>query len=193
MEKLGATRDRAGRAVAGRVPPAVSAEGNLTFTLDRKKLRPVRRREGRDLLRPNLSAAKPALLWRCSLQLVLVEAAFRTRKGDLGLRPSYQHKPERIEAPLCVAFLAYGLSLTLRQGLKALAGGRMPRVVLAKLAGLQLLDVRVPTPAGRALLLGRRTEADRDVARLLARLKLTLPPHPPAHQPVQSELNSTPM
>ena len=54
-------------------------------------------------------------------------------------------------------------------------------------------DVRVPTPAGRALLLGCRTEADRSVARLLARLKLTLPPHPPAHQPVQSELNSTPM
>ena len=83
------------------------------------------------------------------------------------------------EAPLCVAFLANCLSLTLRQRLKALAGGLKPRVIFEKLAGLQRLDVRVPTTDGRELLLVRRTEADRVVALLLARLKLTLPPQPP--------------
>ena len=46
-------------------------------------------------------------------------------------------------------------------------------------AALQLLDVRVPTTDGRELLLVRRTEPDRDVALLLARLNLTLPPQPP--------------
>jgi hypothetical protein len=55
----------------------------------------------------------------------------------------------------------------------------MPRVVFEKLATLQLLDVRVPTTDGRELLLLRRTEPDRDVALLLARLNLTLPPQPP--------------
>ena len=55
----------------------------------------------------------------------------------------------------------------------------MPRVVFEKLATVQLLDVRAPTTDGRDLLLVRRTEADRDVALLLARLKLTLPPQPP--------------
>ena len=113
------------------------------------------------------------------MQLVFVEEAFRTLKGDLGLRPIYHHKAERIEAHLFVAFLAYCLSITLRQRLKALAGGLMPRVVLEKLAGLQLLDVRVPTTDERELLLVRRTEPERDVALLLARLKLTLPPQPP--------------
>ncbi|PAW85910.1 MAG: IS1634 family transposase [Pedosphaera sp. Tous-C6FEB] len=179
LEKLGAARDRAGRAVAGLVQTAVSAEGKLTFTLDRKKLRALRRREGRYLLRTNLSADNPELLWRCYMQLVFVEEAFRTLKGDLGLRPIYHHKAERIEAHLFVAFLAYCLSITLRQRLKALAGGLMPRVVLEKLADLQLLDVRVPTTDGRELLLVRRTEPDRDVALLLARLKLTQPPQPP--------------
>jgi transposase len=179
LEKLGAARDRAGRGVAGLVQTAVDAEGKLTFTLDRKKLRPVRGREGRYLLRTNLSADNPELLWRCYMQLVFVEEAFRTLKGDLGLRPIYHHKPERIEAHLFVAFLAYCLSITLRQRLKALAGGLMPRVVFEKLATLQLLDVRVPTTDGRELLLVRRTEPDRDVALLLARLNLTLPPQPP--------------
>ena len=179
LEKLGGARDRAGRAVAGLVQTTVSREGQLTFRLDRTKLRTVRQREGRYLLRTNLSADNPELLWRCYMQLVFVEEAFRTLKGDLGLRPIYHQKPERIEAHLFVAFLAYCLSITLRQRLKALAGGLMPRVVFEKLATLQLLDVRVPTTDHRELLLVRRTEPDRDVALLLARLNLTLPPQPP--------------
>jgi transposase len=179
IEKLGGARDRAGRAVAGLVKADVNAEGKLTFSLDRAKLRTVRSREGRYLLRTNLSADNPELLWRCYMQLVFVEEAFRTLKGDLGLRPIYHHKPERIEAHLFVAFLAYCLSITLRQRLKALAGGLMPRVVFEKLATVQLLDVRVPTTDGRELLLVRRTEPDRDVALLLARLNLELPPQPP--------------
>jgi hypothetical protein len=151
----------------------------LTFTLDRDKLRTVRQREGRYLLRTNLSADNPELLWRCYMQRVFVEEAFRTLKGDLGLRPIYHSKPQRIEAHLFVAFLASCLSITLRPRLKALAGGLMPRVVFEKLATLQLLDVRVPTTDGRELLLVRRTEPDRDVQLLLARLNLTLPPQPP--------------
>jgi len=179
LEKLGAARAQAGRVAAGLVPVTVSAAGQLTFALDRARLRTVRRREGRYLLRTNLSADDPELLWRCYMQLVFVEEAFRTLKGDLGLRPIYHHKPERIEAHLFVAFLAYCLSITLRQRLRALAGGLMPRVVFEKLATLQLLDVRVPTTDGRELFLVRRTEPDRDVALLLARLNLTLPPQPP--------------
>ena len=179
LEKLGAARDRAGRGVAGLVKTTVSAAGQLTFTLDRVRLRTLRGREGRYLLRTNLSADNPELLWRCYMQLVFVEEAFRTLKGDLGLRPIYHHKSERIEAHLFVAFLAYCLSITLRQRLKALAGGLMPRVVFEKLAMLQLLDVRIPTTDGRELLLVRRTEPDRDVALLLARLNLQLPPQPP--------------
>ena len=179
LEKLGGARDRAGRAVAALVQTTVDAAGQLTFALDRDKLRSVRRREGRYLLRTNLSADNPELLWRCYMQLVFVEEAFRTLKGDLGLRPIYHQKPGRIEAHLFVAFLAYCLSITLRQRLKALAGGLMPRVVFEKLATLQLLDVRVPTTDGRELLLVRRTEPEPDVALLLARLNLTLPPQSP--------------
>jgi len=161
------------------VTVSVSAEGQLSFRLERDKLRTVRRREGRYLLRTNLSADDPELLWRCYMQLVFVEEAFRTLKGDLGLRPIYHHKPRRIEAHLFVAFLAYCLSITLRQRLRALAGGLMPRVVLEKLATIQLLDVSVPTTDGRELWLVRRTEPDRDTTLLLLRLDLELPPQPP--------------
>ena len=113
------------------------------------------------------------------MQLCHVEEAFRTLKGDLGLRPIFHHKPERIEAHLFVAFLAYCLSITLRQQLRPLAPGLMPRVVLEKLAGLQMLDVIIPTTDGRELLLRRRTEPDHDIALLLDRLGRSLPAQPP--------------
>ena len=60
-----------------------------SFALDRAKLRQVRRREGRYLLRTNLCGKDPAELWRFYIQRVEVEAAFKTLKDDLQLRPIY--------------------------------------------------------------------------------------------------------
>ena len=157
----------------------VSPAGVLTYQLDKDKLRVVRRREGRYLLRTNLTDYDPDALWRCYMQLVFVEEAFRTLKGDLAIRPVYHQKPDRIEAHLFVAFLAYCLSITLRQQLRGLAGGLMPRTILEKLATVQMLDVRVPTTDGRELLLVRRTEPAADVALVLQQLDLVLPAQPP--------------
>ena len=179
LQKLGAARDRAGRVAAGLVRVNVSAAGVLSYQLDRVKLRGARAREGRYLLRTNLSVNDPETVWRCYMQLVAVEEAFRTLKGDLGLRPIFHRKAGRIEAHLFVAFLAYCLATTLRQQLRAAAGGLMPRVVLEKLATVQLLDVILPTTDDRELLLVRRTEPTRDVALLLERMGRRLPAQPP--------------
>lgn len=179
LKKLGAAQERAGRIATGLVTVGVAADGALTYALDRAQLRAVRGREGRYLLRTNLAADDPELIWRCYMQLCFVEEAFRTLKGDLGLRPIFHQRPHRIEAHLFVAFLAYCLSTTLRQQLRGVAGGLMPRTVLEKLGTIQMLDVRVPTLDGRELLLTRHTEPGAEVALLLAHLKLTLPPQPP--------------
>ena len=157
----------------------VSPAGALAYRLVRDKLRVVRRREGRYLLRTNLTDYHPDELWRYYMQLVFVEEAFRTLKGDLAIRPVYHQKSERIEAHLFVAFLAYCLSITLRQQLRGLAAGLMPRVVLEKLATVQMLDVRVPTTDGRELLLIRRTEPSHDVKLLLQQLGVAFPAQPP--------------
>jgi hypothetical protein len=179
LKKLGAAQERAGRAATRLVQVEITTEGELCYHLDRAALRAVRQREGRYLLRTNLAADDPELIWRCYMQLCWVEEAFRTLKGDLGLRPIYHQKPARIEAHLFVAFLAYCLSVTLRQQLRGLAPGLMPRVVFEKLATIQLLDVIVPTTDQRELLLVRHTEPGRDVAFLLERLGRTLPAQPP--------------
>jgi hypothetical protein len=58
----------------------------------------VRRREGRYLLRTNLTEQDPVKLWNYYLQLVAVEEAFKNLKGDLAIRPIHHQLESRIEA-----------------------------------------------------------------------------------------------
>jgi len=52
----------------------------FSFRLNRKKLREVRRREGRYLLRTNLCGRDPEDLWQFYIELTEVEAAFKNLK-----------------------------------------------------------------------------------------------------------------
>jgi transposase len=179
LMKLGAARARAWAAWR-LVKVEVAPEGAvLRFTLDRAKLRQVRRREGRYLLRTNLTGKDPAELWRFYIQLVEIEAAFKTMKDDLQLRPIHHQLEQRIEAHIFVAFLAYCLHVTLRARLKPLAPGLTPRAVLDKFAAIQMLDVHFPTTDGRTLILSRYTELTADQKILVRQLKLDLPLQPP--------------
>ncbi len=151
----------------------------LEFSLRKDKLREVRRREGRYLLRANLTEKPGVELWEFYLQLTHVEEAFKNLKGDLGLRPVYHQKHQRIEAHIFIAFLAYCLQVTLGRRLKELAPGLTPRSVLEKFKAMQMLDVHVPTTDGRELILTRYTQPEPDQQMLLRKLKLQLPDQPP--------------
>ena len=136
-------------------------------------------REGRYLLRTNLGEKDPAQLWQFYIQLVEIEAVFKTMKDDLQLRPIFHQLEGRIEAHIFVAFLAYCLHVTLRARLKPLAPGLMPRAVLDKLAAVQMLDVQFPTTDGRTLIMSRYTELNADQKMLVKQLNLNLPQQPP--------------
>ncbi len=179
LMKLGAARARA--ATAWRLVDIEVAQRGATFTyrLDRNKLRTARRREGRYLLRTNLTEQDPANLWTYYLQLVAVEEAFKNLKGDLAIRPIFHQDEQRIEAHIFIAFLAYWLHATLRRRLHALAPGLTPRSVLDKFAAVQMIDVHVPTTDGRELQLVRTTEPESELKLLLQKLKLELPAQPP--------------
>jgi len=179
LMKLGAARAKA--PAAWRLVDTEVAPQGVTFSyaLNRKKLRKVRRREGRYLLRTNLCGQDPAQLWQLYIQLVEVEAAFKNLKDDLQLRPIYHQLVPRIEAHIFVAFIAYCLHVTLRARLKPLAGGLTPRAVLDKFAAIQMLDVHFPTTDNRTLILSRYTELNADQKLLIRQLDLTLPPQPP--------------
>jgi transposase len=149
------------------------------YNLDRKKLRQVRRREGRYLLRSNLTEGDPVTLWDYYLLLVKVEAAFKTLKSDLAIRPIYHQAQWRIEAHIFIAFIAYCLQVTMDQRLNGLAPGLTPRSLFEKFAAIQMIDVHIPTTDGRELQLTRYTQPDPELMLLLNQLKLELPAQAP--------------
>jgi len=184
LMKLGAAKNEypsAWRLVEVEVPKAKKSTKPQTFSfrLLRATLREVRRREGRYLLRSNLSPEDPARLWHFYVQLTQVEAAFKDLKDDLSLRPIYHHLERRIEAHIFVCFLAYCLHVTLRAKLRVLAPGLTPRAVLDKFSQIQMLDVHFPTTDGRELIFHRYTQPERDHKMLLAQLGWELPPQSP--------------
>lgn len=154
-------------------------EASFGYRLRRDKLRQVRRREGRYLLRTNLTSTDPAELWRYYIQLTQIEEAFKNLKGDLSIRPIHHQLESRIEAHIFIAFLAYCLHATLAQQLRPHAPGLTPRSALDKFAAVQMLDVEIPTTDGRQIVLTRHTEPEPELRLLLERLGLELPAQPP--------------
>ncbi len=182
--KLGAAKNQypaAWRLVAIQVPDKESKMHPplFTFALRRAKLRQVRRREGRYLLRSNLSAQGPEKLWQFYIQLTQVEAAFKDLKDDLSLRPIFHSSEQRIEAHIFVCFLAYCLHVSLRACLRPLAPGLTARSLLEKFAAIQMLDVHFPTSDGRELVFCRYTQPEPDHKMILAQLGWDLPPQSP--------------
>jgi len=179
LMKLGAARSRAPTAWR-LVDIEMDKESSMfIYTLNQQKLRKVRRREGRYLLRTNLTENDPALLWQYYIQLVAVEQAFKNLKGDLAIRPVFHQDERRVEAHIFIAFLAYCLQVTLQRRLHALAPGLTARSALEKFAAVQIIDVHLPTTDGRELLLTRYTQPEPELQLLIRRLKLQLPPQPP--------------
>ncbi len=179
LMKLGAARAKAPTAWR-LVKIEMDKESSMfIYALDRQKLRRIRRREGRYLLRTNLSENNPALLWQYYTQLVAVEQAFKNLKGDLAIRPIFHQEERRVEAHIFMAFLAYCLQITLQRRLHALAPGLTARSALQKFAAVQMIDVHLPTTDGRELMLTRYTQPEPELQLLIHQLKLQLPPQPP--------------
>jgi len=179
LMKLGAAKQKTPKAWRLIEIEVAKGEASFTYRLHREKLRSARRREGRYLLRTNLSETDPAKLWSLYLQLVAVEEAFKNLKGDLAIRPIFHQHEQRIEAHIFVSFLAYCLHVTLTQRLRTLAPGLTARSVLEKFAAVQMIDVHLPTTDGRELTLTRYTQPEPELQLLLDKFKLELPVQSP--------------
>lgn len=182
--RIGAAKKEAGRAfgfVKIRVPLATEPVTRQTFhfQVEKSKLQKAQQRDGHYLLRSNLTAEDPAVLWTRYVQLTQIEAAFRALKSDLGIRPIYHRLENRVDAHILIAFLAYCLQVTLKNRLQIHAPGLTPNAVLEKLGTIQLIDVYIPTRDGRWLILPRYTQPAKDLHLLLQQIQLTLPSQPP--------------
>jgi transposase len=159
-------RDAAGRAAGLRISSRLDAGQK------------AHRQKGAYLLRTNCEETDPALLWKWYIQLTQAEAAFRTAKSDLGLRPVFHHKEDRVQAHILVCFLALALWRTLEQWMQAKGLGTCARQLVQQIAGIKSVDVIVPVrraAVATELRLRVVTTPEPATAQLLAHLGLRLP------------------
>jgi transposase len=183
LQRLGAAKSKAGRARSF-VDITLPAEGQpvdrqtFTFGLKKEKLKDAEFRDGHYLLRSNLSGDNPGKLWELYMQLVEIEAAFKSLKSELVMRPIHHQLDHRILAHIFVCFMAYCLQVTLKKRLKKHASGLTPHAVLEKLATILMLEVHLPIEDGRKLILPRYTQPEKEHLLVLEKLNLTLPKQP---------------
>ena len=146
-------------------------------------------REGAYMLRTNLQEGTAEELWSEYMQLTEAEAAFRTLKSEIHIRPLFHQLESRVKAHVLVAFLGYALWVTLKHLLKrrapvspvALASevqNAQPlsaMKVLALLSTVQSADIVLPTIDGREIRLRRIAEPTPEQKVVLQQLGLSLP------------------
>lgn len=135
-------------------------------------------RRGAYLLRTNCEETDPATLWRWYVQLIAAEAAFRTAKSDLGLRPIFHQLENRVDAHILVCFLALALWRSLEQWMAAKGLGTCARKLIESISTIKSMDVVLPVErAGQRTDLRLRVVAkpEKDIAQLLAHLGLQIP------------------
>lgn len=184
MKRLGVLQHEAGtcrHCVKLDLPPEgakVNAD-NFQYRFDRQAYREMIYRDGTYFLRTNQSGKDGTELWQQYMLQCNVEQAFKELKSDLGIRPVYHRKEDRVDAHIFVAFLSYCLQATLRQKLRGSALGLTSQAVLETLSRIQMIDVSFPTQDGRLLKMQRYTEPQPEHELILEKLNLKLPPQSP--------------
>lgn len=183
-KRLGVLQNQAGtshRCVELKLPKQKERieAGEFSYRLNKQKYRDMIYRDGKYFLRTNQQGKDGKTLWNEYMLQCNVEQSFRELKSDLGIRPVYHHKQDRVEAHIFVAFMSYCLQVTLRHKLRVSACGLTSQAALETMSRIQILDVSFETKDNRILLMQRYTEPEQDQQLLLHHLKMELPPQKP--------------
>jgi transposase len=111
-------------------------------------------------LRTNEADWDEATLWRTYTMLTDLEAVFRSLKSELGLRPVFHHKTERVSAHLFISVLAYHLVHTIRFQLKAAGIHLSWEGIRRALAGQDRLTVTLKRADGKTIHVRKATRAE---------------------------------
>jgi len=111
-------------------------------------------------LRTNQTRWDDATLWRTYTMLTDLEAVFRSLKSELGLRPVFHSKTDRVSAHLFISVLAYHLVHTIRYQLKASGNTLSWEGIRRQLSGQDRVTVQLKRTDGRTLHVRKSTRAE---------------------------------
>jgi len=123
-------------------------------------------------LRTNIPDWSEAQLWSTYIMLTEIEATFRSLKTDLGLRPVYHHKEDRVTGHLFITLLAYHLVHTLRYQLKQQGIHLSWDSIRNLMSTQQRITITLPTDDHKTIHLRITTQAEARQKQLYAALSI---------------------
>jgi transposase len=111
-------------------------------------------------LRSNQTEWDEQTLWQTYVTLTDLEAVFRSLKSELGLRPVYHHKTDRVSGHLFISVLAYHLVHTIRLQLKACGIHLSWDGIRRELDGQDRVTVELKREDGRTVHVRKATRAE---------------------------------
>jgi len=111
-------------------------------------------------LRTNISDWDEETLWHTYTMLTDLESVFRSLKSELGLRPNYHHKADRIDGHLFITLLAYHLVHVIRCGLKVQGIHDSWQTIRRKMENQQRITASLQREDGRAVHIRKATRAE---------------------------------
>jgi transposase len=122
LERIGRLREKNSRVAQGYqidVTPDAAHKNAVAIAWQRQAPSAEKDRQcGVYCLRSNMPDWSEEQLWTTYVMLTEIEATFRSLKTELGLRPVYHQKEDRVTGHLFITLLAYHLGHTLRHQLK---------------------------------------------------------------------------
>ena len=118
-------------------------DGEIQVTINREKFNQDAKWDGLKGYITNAELSKKDILENYS-HLWRIEKAFRVAKTDLKIRPIYHRKQKRIEAHICLTFVAYKIFKELERQLKEKKSDLSPEKVIEILQSIYQIEIITP-------------------------------------------------
>jgi transposase len=176
LERIGRLREQHSRVASDYEIVVLADDEKNNATAIEWKCKPQSDQKDQDCgvycLRTNIKDWSEQQLWTTYTMLTEIEATFRSLKTDLGLRPVYHQKEDRVTGHLFITLLAYHLVHTLRYQLK-LQGIHLGWDSLRKIMSTQQrLTIILPTDINKTIHLRTTTKPEVRQQQLFAALSI---------------------
>lgn len=118
-------------------------DGNIAIDIDYEKFKKDAKWDGLKGYITNSKLSKLEILENYS-HLWKIERAFRIAKTDLKIRPVFHQKQRRIEAHICLVFVAYKIYKELERQLKERKSNLSPEKVIEILQSIYQIEIKNP-------------------------------------------------
>ena len=118
-------------------------DGDVQLTLDQQKIKNDEKWDGLKGYITNSNLSENEILDNYK-QLWMIEKAFRIAKTDLKIRPVFHYKRRRIEAHICLNFVAYKVYKELERQLKIMQSDLSPEKVIEIVQSIYQIEAIAP-------------------------------------------------